>query len=557
MGGELVGSGLGPGGRGGDLGLHAGLAIRLRDRLRLAALQPHHRPAQGLAHEQVGLGIAVVVVVLGSRRFDELAPEVAGVHRGNRAGELRMLLRIAHGHLRLPHAVPWAGREPVAVKADRGDDGRHLRRGELLAEILDQVHQMPFVLFLGGVAILVALEPGEAGDLVALSPVARHDLGDPGKRVPHALHHQPVFEPLPLVGARLPRRAARRRPEVPGERAVAHRRLDEQHRLIVERAHHEPEADLRSDRVAPMSEHAQGRALAPLGDPGFLERDVVADRPRSLLVEQVGKLSFLLHERDEVAPAGDVDLLHPQGRGARLEEGDGQRMPLSGLEDQLRDDGLAARFAAVDLLAVDRRHRVGAVTEAGVQRVGARGRDVEPGPRHRRVRAVDRGQPRRDRSQRHPRGLHRLERGVVGPRVERPRVEAHDRPNRGVGRGRFVDAVCRHGRNALPVAFRVPLGPDGHHARDDRGVGREIDAGVERLRARDVAHADHVGLAGEDVDLHRLGRIARRGVGPGEVERDHGVGRGDGEEPGAADASDDGHGVDDSGLGGLIRRHAV
>ena len=116
------------------------------------------------------------------------------------AGKLRMLLRIAHRHLRFPDALPRTAHQAVAVETDRGHDGRHLRRLELLAQVVDQVDQVFLVILLGRAAVLVALEPAEAGDLVALALVAGHDLVDLVKRLADALDHEPVFQALPLAG---------------------------------------------------------------------------------------------------------------------------------------------------------------------------------------------------------------------------------------------------------------------------------------------------------------------------------------------------------------------
>ena len=43
------------------------------------------------------------------------------------------------------------------------------RRLKFLAQILDQIHEVFLVDFLGNVLVFVSLEPDEAGDLVALS----------------------------------------------------------------------------------------------------------------------------------------------------------------------------------------------------------------------------------------------------------------------------------------------------------------------------------------------------------------------------------------------------
>ncbi|MDP6722535.1 MAG: hypothetical protein QGF59_27980 [Pirellulaceae bacterium] len=48
------------------------------------------------------------------------------------------------------------------------------------------------------------------------------------------------------------------------------------------------------------------------------------------------------------------------------------------------------------------------------------------------------------------------------------------------------------------------------------GIGAEVDTGVNVLRAAEVAHPDHVGLTGEDVDLDGFRGVAGFAIGVGE-----------------------------------------
>ena len=81
----------------------------LRQRRGLATGQFHHRPPERVAGEHVGLGIAVVMVILVFRRLVDLAPEIAGVHGGHVAGEFRVLLRIGNRHLGRPDLLELVG----------------------------------------------------------------------------------------------------------------------------------------------------------------------------------------------------------------------------------------------------------------------------------------------------------------------------------------------------------------------------------------------------------------------------------------------------------------
>ena len=313
-------------------------------------------------------------------------------------------------------------------------------------------------------AVLVALPPDEAGDLVALALVAGHDLVDLVERLADAFDHELVFQRLPLAVGVGP--AARRRAEIEAQRAVAHGGLDQQDLLVVEGAHDVAEAEFRADRLA-VRGRAQRASLAVLRDAGFLEVDVVAHRPVALVVDQPRELAFPLGHRLEVAVAQQVHLLHPEPRRVALEAGDLERVALAGLEGHVLLDRLAARLPAVDLLSVEFHHVVGTLAGTAVHLIDALLGHLELALRDR----------------------------LVGRRAVR-QVDGQRR-----------DLVVAH-----PLDLQGALG--------GRRVGSEVDPGVEVLGAAEVAHAHHVRLAGEDVDLDRLGGVARLAV------RDRGARRG-------------------------------
>ena len=224
-----------------------------------------------------------------------------------------MLLRITDRHLSLPHAFPWTAHQAIAVEADRGHHGLHLWSFELLAQVVDQIDKAFFVGLLGGTAVLVALEPAEADDLVALPLVAGHHLVDVRKSFMHALDHGAVFIAFVFVIGNL---AAGWRAEIMLQRAVALRRLDQEHLFVMEGAHDITKADLRPDGIALRQAflvrlRAHRRALATFDEAGFLKINIVAHGPVSLIVDEVGKLPVLLGQGDEVAFADEIDLFQP------------------------------------------------------------------------------------------------------------------------------------------------------------------------------------------------------------------------------------------------------
>jgi len=66
----------------------------------------------------------------------------------------------------------------------------------------------------------------------------------------------------------------------------------------------------------------------------------------------------------------------------------------------------------------------------------------------------------------------------------------------------------------------VPHPVDLHGALRGGWVGGEEDPRIAVLGACEVAHPHHVGLAGQDVDLHRLGGVAWLTVGIEELGGD-------------------------------------
>ena len=106
-----------------------------------------------------------------------------------------MPLRVTDSHLRFQDPQELI-LHIVSTESDSGDHGRQLRRFELLADIIDQVDQILFVIGdqLFGKAVFVALEPDKAGDLVTLPLIAGNDLGNVVQGLAHALDHQLVFQ---------------------------------------------------------------------------------------------------------------------------------------------------------------------------------------------------------------------------------------------------------------------------------------------------------------------------------------------------------------------------
>ena len=105
-----------------------------------------------------------------------------------------MLPGIAHSHLGLEDPQEFL-LHIMSAKPNGGDHRRQFWRLELLADVVDQVDQMFFV-FVNqhfSEAVLVALEPDETGNLVALIPVPGDDLGNVAQGLAHALDHQLIF----------------------------------------------------------------------------------------------------------------------------------------------------------------------------------------------------------------------------------------------------------------------------------------------------------------------------------------------------------------------------
>ena len=166
-----------------------------------------------------------------------------------------------------------------------------------------------------------------------------------------------------------------------------------------------------------------------------------------------------------------VGALHPEPRRHAVRSVDLEAVALACAErDRLRPRPCRGR-PAEHLGAFDPHHAVGATLGSAAQPVGARLRHLEKATRQRLVSLL--------------------------PAL----AERHDAPDLEV-----ADAIDR--QRAL-----------GH-----RRVGAEEDAAVDVLGAAQVPHPDHVGLAGENVDLDRFDWVAGEPVGIREIDGDLGCG---------------------------------
>lgn len=169
-----IGGGFLHGGRGLGTLDHAGFGV-----LGFASFEFHHRAAQRVATEHIGLGAVVVVIVLILGRNIRLTLERAGVDGFDVASEFRVEFRIGDVELGLGDLDVFR-RHIFAMDGDSGDGPRCVRCFEFLAPGLDQVGEVVFLV--GDVAwvaaVLVALPPDKPGDLVALVFVLRVALAE-------------------------------------------------------------------------------------------------------------------------------------------------------------------------------------------------------------------------------------------------------------------------------------------------------------------------------------------------------------------------------------------
>ena len=245
--------------------------------------------------------------------------------------------------------------------------------------------------------------------------------------------------------------------KIPAQRTVALRCLEDQHRFIVMFADHVPEAEFRADIVAARPTPDAQPFVCPRGH-HTLVPDIVPFDPVALLVDEVRKLAVLLHNGRQ--RSGDVAASNPaEPVGLIGQVSDLERNLRFGGELDLRVNRVPAGLTAIDLLAVDFHEVLGRSTIAGSKLVDTRRLDLN-GPAH------------------DLRSATRIRRGLDA-------AEALQ-----------LQCLCRVHFFVVDVRVVFP------------GIHRKNR--VDELRAPAAASPghlpdpDHVGLAGEDVDLDRL-----------------------------------------------------
>ena len=226
----------------------------------------------------------------------------------------------------------------------------------------------------------------------------------------------------------------------------------------MERAQHVAEAEFRSDGLA-VRGGAQRRALTVLRKSRLLEVNVVANRPLAAPIDQPGKLSFPLGHRLKVAITQQVSLLHPEPWRSAFKTGDIERVTLSRFEGYVLFNWLATCIPAVNFFTLELHPAKRTLTKSAVQL-------IDTVLRHLKL----------------PFG-NRLFRWFA--------VRQKDLQRRGLI---VADAIDRQ--------WSIGNG----------GIGAEVNPVVDVLRAAEVAHADHVGLAGQYVYFDRFCGIARLAI---------------------------------------------
>ena len=284
--------------------------------------QRDHRLAERFAHQQIGLGVLVVVMPPASGRDRGIAPMIADFDGLHVPPVRRMAARFTvHRQLGVGHGAAGAVELP-AFERDRRQYERRVGCLELPPQRLDQPHQVGFVpTRMRRVPVLVSLPPDEARDLPGVLVVGGgvvgevlEDLADVGDEVVVLLAGVPVDGRAGIVlgpgrwivlvtrvdSPAVFEALAPRRQDVPAEASVALGGLDEKHRLVVSITDRDPESEFGTDEIRPGAESGlQPTATISGGD--LDAPDIVTHPPVAGVVEQVFPLALRLDEMFEGA----------------------------------------------------------------------------------------------------------------------------------------------------------------------------------------------------------------------------------------------------------------
>ena len=248
-----------------------------------------------LAHQEVRLRIPELMVpVSGIRRIFRRTHEVVRGHERHVSLEFRP--RRCRS-LRLAEPVPLTGRlHPRA--GDFAHYHRKLRCIQVLPHVVDQVHQVRFVLRHGVLrvaSVVPSLVPDEPRQLVSIGLRLREALLDAAERRAYVRDHARVV--------RAHRASRGWRAEIHVQAFAAPCRLDEEHFAVERLADHVAELELRSKvvLVAVGRKPERERPRAQRAAFGLVPRPyVVAHAPRAVgraQVRQVGRLRGVGHQR--------------------------------------------------------------------------------------------------------------------------------------------------------------------------------------------------------------------------------------------------------------------
>ena len=158
-----------------------------------------------------------------------------------------------------------------------------------------------------------------------------------------------------------------------------------------------------------------------------------------------------------------------------------------------------AGLLAVDFVARQGNHGVGALFETGVDFVCSAHGNIDKGLRHHRVRPIDSRQLSCHGAQGDGRLLDRLHGPVVRARVVGARIDGDHGALGSIAVGRLIDSVSEERRR-----------PDRHTTDLDIRVSREVDARIDRPGSLQVTEAHHIGLPRQDVDLDLAGHHQKK-----------------------------------------------